>query len=271
MTTVISPSTLWWALTCPYKYFNSSYNLDPRDVMHWALANASAFAGNVKTNNKLWAWIRVFDNLVNKTVDKKKQLDTSILKKGMFNLYNYFNDLDKDKYQIRQEMSLSFPLDWADNVWISWQPDVMILYNKPDWDLVWEIIDIKCWKNSRYSSDEIRKENLQWICYVRLMFNHFDEEISNMWIKNPKIKFSFAVMDKGTWDLNFHPRTLDFRFAELQLKTKIDEYINLKWDNIPKDKYPAKECRACAFCDFKDSCPMTKVLDKQKEIINDLF
>jgi hypothetical protein len=72
----------------------------------------------------------------------------------------------------------------------------MVLYNKPDKDIVAECIDIKCGKNSWYSMDDIRLENAQWICYVRMMFQHFDQEINDMEVKNPKIKFSFAVMDK---------------------------------------------------------------------------
>lgn len=271
MSIVISPSWLWSFTSCPYKYINSIYDATPIATAHWNLANAASQCWLIKTKNKLWPWLRYYERIINSRLEKKKQLDISILKKWMFNLFQFFNELSQWDVQTFQEMKLEFPLDGTDDIWLSWQPDVIVLYNKPDWDVCWEVIDIKCGKDSRYASDEIWRENSQRWVYPRFMFQHFDEEIKEMWITNPKIKFSFLVMDKWTWDVNKHSKIVDFRFVDLQVKTWVDEFIKYKSSDIPKDQYPAKECRACAFCDFKDSCPMTKALDKQQEIIDELF
>lgn len=271
MTTVISPSTLWWALTCPYKYFNATYNIDPLNVIHWYLWNVSAETGIIKTNNKLWPRVRYYDNIVNSRLGKKK-LNIDSVKKWMFNVYSFFKDLANDDIQIYQEMKVDFPFyeDWS--VWISWQPDIMVLYNKPNEDICWEVFDIKVWKNSWYDHEDIWTENQQRIIYSRFMYKLFDQEINSMWIKNPKIKFSFAVMDKWTWDFNLHSRTVDFRFVELQVKTRVEEFLKIKQSDIAKENYPAKKCRACAFCDFNWTCPLAKQsLDLEEKTIDDLF
>lgn len=270
MSIVISPSALWSMWTCPYKYANAIMDINPRDTAHWNLANCSAACALMKTSNKLWPWIRYYDKVINPWLEKKKQLDIEKLKKGMFNIYTFFKDLADWDNQIWQETKLEFP--YNDEVWISWQPDVMVLYNKPENDIVAECIDIKCGKNSWYAMDDIRTENSQRVVYPWFMFQHFDQEIKEMWIKNPKIKFSFAVMDKWTWDFNLHSRTVDFRFVELQVKTRVEEFLKIKQSDIAKENYPAKKCRACAFCDFNWTCPLAKQsLDLEEKTIDDLF
>lgn len=270
MSIVISPSALWSMWTCPYKYANAIMDINPRDTAHGNAANAACNCALMRTSNKLWPWLRYYQNVINKWLEKKKQLDIETLKKWMFNIYTFFKDLSEKDYQIRQETKLEYEFD--KDIWISWQPDVMVLYNKPDKDIVAECIDIKCGKNSWYSMDDIRLENAQWICYVRMMFQHFDQEINDMEVKNPKIKFSFAVMDKWTWDLNLHSRTVDFKFVNLQLKTRVEEFLKIKESDMAKADYPAKKCRACAFCDFNGTCPLAKQsLDVETKTIDDLF
>lgn len=271
MSIVISPSWLWSFNTCAYKRANSIYDIDPTATSHWNLANAAAHCGIIKTKNKLLPWIRYYDNVINSRLDKKKKLDINILKQWMFNIYSFFKELSDKDIQIFQEMKLEYPIDGTDNIWISWQPDIIILYNKPENDICAEVIDIKCWKDSWYASDEIYNENSQWCIYPWFVYQHFDEEIGNMWVKNPKIKFSFAVMDKWTWDFNLHSKIVDFKFVDLKIKTWVDEFIKYKTSDIDKKDYPAKECRACAFCDFKDNCPRSKDLDAKQKIIDDLF
>ena len=92
MSIVISPSWLWSFNVCAYKYANSTFDIDPTATSHWTLWNVSAHAGIVKTKNKLWAWLRYYDKVINSRLEKKKQLDPSILKKGMFNLFQFFNN-----------------------------------------------------------------------------------------------------------------------------------------------------------------------------------
>jgi hypothetical protein len=41
---------------------------------------------------------------------------------------------------------------------------------------------------------------------------------------------------------------------------------------MAKADYPAKKCRACAFCDFNGTCPLAKQsLDVETKTIDDLF
>lgn len=263
MAIVISPSTLWSALNCPFKFYNSIYSADPRNTISWALINAAAAAAVSWTNNKLTPRIRYFDNRINPKIEKRKQLNTDMLKKWMWNVYKYIKQYITDDYQIWQEMKLEYSFDYEpieDDVWIQWQPDIIIIYNNPnreEW-IVAEIIDLKSWKISWYDKPDIRRENAQWRTYSWLVFNHWWLEFSQTWIDKPKIKFSFVVADKWTWELWVFSKVLDENTVTLQIKERVKEFREMQKKWLDKKDYPAIKCRWCAFCELSDICPLNK-------------
>lgn len=277
MAIVISPSTLWWALTCPFKFYNSVYSADPRNTISWALINAAAAAAVSWTNNKLTPWIRYFDNRVNPKIEKKKQLNTEILKKWMWNVYKYIKQYMTDDYQVWQEMKLEYSFDYEpieDDVWIQWQPDIIIIYNNPnreEW-IVAEIIDLKSGKSSRYDKPDIWRENAQRWAYPWLVFNHRWMEFGLSWIDKPKIKFSFVVADKWTWELWIFSKVLDENTVILQIKERVKEFREMQKKYTDKKDFPATACRWCAFCELSDICPLKKNEDLITDSeINELF
>lgn len=275
MSIVLSPSSFWGFMQCPYKWKNSVYDADPRNTAHWALANAAAAAAISWTDNKLWPWLRYYDNYINEKVEKKKQIKTDILKIWMWKLYKFFKQYIWPDYQIWQEQKFEYPWDRDDeDVWISWQPDVIILYNNPnkeEW-IVAEIIDIKCGKISWYDKPDIRRENSQRYFYPWFVFNHWWMEISWLWIDKPKVKFSFWVIDKWTGDLQFFSKIMDEYTVDIQMKEHIKSFRELQKQNLDKKDYPATKCRGCAFCEFADTCPLKKdELSVSEDEINDLF
>lgn len=260
MAIVLSPSTMGWVLTCPYKFYNSVYSAEPTNVIHGYLMNAAWCAGMAGTENKLWPWLRYFNNQVNTRVDKKKQLNIEVLKKWMWKLYKFIKQYITPDYQVWQEQKFDYPweFDTDEEVWISGQPDIIVLYNNPDREtgIVCEVIDIKCWKISWYDKPDIRRENAQWYVYPWFVFNHFGQEIMLTWISKPLVKFSFAVVDKSTWDLQLFSKTLDEKTVDIQMREHIKQFRELQKQNLDKKDYPATKCRWCAFCEFVDSCPL---------------
>lgn len=251
------------------------YDADPRNTAHWALANAAAAAAISWTDNKLWPRLRYYDNYINAKVDKKKQIKTEILKTGMWKLYKFFKQYTTSDYQLWQEMKFEYPWDYdEEDVWISWQPDVIILYNNPShWDkIVAEVVDIKCWKTSWYDKPDIRRENSQRYFYPWFVFTHFWQEISLTWIDKPLVKFTFAVIDKWTGDLQFFSKTMDEYTVDIQMREHIKQFRELQKQNLDKKDYPATKCRGCAFCEFIDSCPLKAAeVSVTNEELNDIF
>lgn len=276
MATVISPSSLWSRCQCPYRRVNSTYEADPKNTAHGNLMNVAANAAIVWTDNKLWARLRYFDNNINDKLEKWKRINTDILKQWMWKIYKFFKQYITQDYQIFQEVKFEYPFeyDWEVDLWVSWQPDVIILYNNPNREdeIVAECIDIKCWKTSRYSKPDIRTENSQRYFYLWFLFHHFALEFKEHNFEKPKIKFSFAVVDKWTWDLELFSKTLDEYTVELQMKHHIKEFRELQKKNLDKKDYPATKCRWCAFCEFADICPLKKdeILVSNNEL-NELF
>lgn len=262
MAVVLSPSTMWGVLTCPYKFYNSVYNADPTNVIHWYLMNAAWCAGMSWTENKLWPWLRYYDKVVNSRLEKKKQLNIDTLKKGMWNLYKFVKQFVTPDYQIWQEQKLDYfwESDWDEDIRISGQPDLIIFYNNPDREtgIVCEVIDIKCGKISWYDKPDIRRENSQRFVYSRFVFNHFNQEITLTGIKKPIVKFSFAVVDKSTWDLQLFSKELDEYTVNIQMREHIKQFRELQKQNLDKKDYPATKCRGCAFCEFADTCPLKR-------------
>jgi len=275
MSIVLSPSSFWGFMQCPYKRKNSIYDADPRNTAHWALANAAAAAAISWTDNKLWPRLRYYDNYINEKIEKKKQIKTEILKLWMWKLYKFFKQYIWPDYQIWQEQKFEYPRDRDDDdVWISWQPDVIIIYNNPDREvwIVAEIIDIKCGKISWYDKPDIRRENSQWYFYPRFVFTHRGMEIQSFWIEKPKVKFSFWVIDKWTGDLQFFSKEMDEYTVDIQMKEHIKAFRELQKQNLDKQDYPATKCRWCAFCEFADTCPLKKdEVSVSNEELDELF
>ena len=275
MAIVISPSTLWGALTCPFKFYNSMYVAEPTNVIHGYLMNAACCAAVMWTNNKLGPRLRYYNNNINIKLDKKKQLNIETLKKWMWNLYKFLRTYINKDYQVWQEQKLDYEWPYDDEeVWLSWQPDLMILYNNPNKEnkIVWEVIDVKCGKISRYEKSEIRRENSQWYFYVRLMFTHFGQEFLLTWIEKPIVKFSFAVVDKSTWDLQLFSKELDEYTVNIQMREHVKQFRELQKQNLDKKDYPATKCRGCAFCEFADSCPLkAQEITATNEELEELF
>lgn len=262
MSIVLSPSSFGWFMQCPYKRKNSVYDADPRNTAHGSLANAAAAAAISWTDNKLWPWLRYYDNYINEKLPRGKQVKTDILKMWMWKLYKFFKQYVWPDYQIWQEQKFEYPRDFEeeDDVRISWQPDVIILYNNPDKEewIVAEIIDIKCGKISWYDKPDIRRENSQWYFYPRFVFMHWGMEIELLHVDKPKIKFSFGVIDKWTWDLQFFSKVMDEYTVSIQMKEHIKAFRELQKKDLDKTEYPATKCRWCAFCEFADTCPLKK-------------
>lgn len=275
MSIVLSPSSFWWFMSCPYKWKNSIYEADPRNTTHWLLMNAAWAAAISWTDNKLWPRLRYYDNYINEKTEKKKQVKSDILKIWMWKLYKFFQQYMTPDYQVWQEQKFEYPRDRdEDDVWISWQPDVIIIYNNPDREtwIVAEVIDIKCGKISWYDKPDIWRENAQWYFYPWIVFTHWAMEIAATNIESPKIKFSFWVVDKWTWDFQLFSKTLDERSAETQMKFHIKEFRELQKQNLDKKDYPATKCRSCAFCDLADTCPLkSNDISISNEEINELF
>lgn len=258
MAIVLSPSSLWSFQQCPYRRVNSTYDADPRNTAHWSLWNIAAASAISWTGIKLGPRIRYYNNHINSWLDKKKQLNTEVLKDWMWKIYKFFKQYVTPDYQCIQEQKFEYQVDPEEDVWISWQPDVVILYNNPNKDdnIVAEIIDIKVWKISRYEKPDIRRENFQWVVYPWFVFNHFGQEIFLTWIDKPLIKFSFAVMDKSSWDFQLFSKTLDEYTVNFQIKQQIKQFRELQKQELDKKDYPASKCRWCAFCEFIDTCPL---------------
>lgn len=274
MAIVLSPSSLWSFQQCPYRRVNSTYDVDPRATAHWALWNIAAASAISWTWIKLWPRIRYYNNNINIWLDKKKQLSTEVLKEWMWKIYKFFKQYVTSDYQLIQEQKFEYQIDPEEDVWISWQPDVVILYNNPNKEdkIVAEIIDIKVWKVSWYEKKEIWFENFQWVIYPRFIFNHFGQEFLLTWIDKPLIKFSFAVMDKSTWDFQLFSKTLDEYTVNFQIKQQVKQYRELQKQNLDKKDYPATKCRWCAFCEFADTCPLKAAeVSVTNEELNDLF
>lgn len=277
MSIVLSPSSFWWFMQCPYKRKNSIYDADPRNTAHWSLANAAAAAAISWTDNKLWPRLRYYDNYINPKLEPKKRISIDALKSWMWKLYKFFTKYTTKDYQIRQEQKFEYPWEnpeETEDVWISWQPDVFVLYNNPSREdkIVAEIIDIKCWKISWYSKPDIRRENAQWYFYPWFIFQHFRQEINFHWIDKPKIKFSFAVIDKWTWDLETFSKELDENITNIQMKEHMKQFRDLQKQNLDKQDYPATKCRWCAFCEFADTCPLKSAwIDVTQSELDDLF
>lgn len=263
-------------MSCPYKWKNSIYDADPRNTAHGSLANAAAAAAISWTDNKLWPWLRYYDNYINAKVEKKKQIKTDILKQGMWKLYKYLKQYITSDYQIWQEMKFEYPweFDEDEDVRISGQPDVIIFYNNPDREtgVVCEVLDIKCGKISWYDKPDIWRENSQWYFYPWFVFNHFWQEILLSWIEKPIVKFSFAVVDKWTWDLQLFSKEMDEYTVDIQMREHIKQFRELQKQNLNKEDYPATRCRGCAFCEFADTCPLkSQEVSVSSEELEELF
>lgn len=275
MAIVLSPSWLWWFGQCPYKRVNSKYEADPRNTAHWNLMNAAANAAISGTDNKLWPRIRYYDNNINFWLEKRKQISSEILKEWMWKIYKFFKQYITPDYQIRQEQKFEYPVDlWDDDIRISWQPDVIVIHNnqdKEDW-IVATVIDIKCWKISRYDNPEIWRENSQRFIYPRFVFNHWWMEINQLMIDKPKIKFSFLVVDKWSWDMKEFSKILDEYTVNIQIKEHVKQFRELQKQELDKKDYPAKKCRWCMFCEFSDTCPLKKdEISVSNDELNELF
>ena len=274
MAIVLSPSSLWSFQQCPYRRVNSTYDADPRNTAHWSLWNIAAASAISWTGIKLWPRIRYYNNHINSWLDKKKQLNTEVLKDWMWKIYKFFKQYVTTDYQCIQEQKFEYQVDPEEDVRLSWQPDVVILYNNPNKEdkIVAEIIDIKVGKISWYEKSDIRKENFQRAVYSFFVFNHFGQEIFLTGIDKPLIKFSFAVMDKSTWDFQTFSKTLDEYTTNIQIKELVKRYRELQKQNLDKKDYPATKCRWCAFCEFADSCPLkAQEITTTNEELEELF
>lgn len=277
MAIVLSPSTMWGVLTCPYKFYNSVYVAEPTNVIHGYLMNAAWCAWMAGTDNKLWPRLRYYNNYVNAKLEKKKQLSLEALKTWMWKIYKLIRNYVTPDYQIFQEQKFDYPWEFdsdGEDIWISGQPDIIVLYNNPDREtgIVCEVIDIKCGKISWYEKPDIWRENAQRYVYPWFIFNHFWQEITLTGISKPIVKFSFAVVDKSSWDLQLFSKELDEYTVNIQMKEHIKQLRELQKQNLDKKDYPATKCRWCAFCEFADTCPLkAQEVQVTDEEINQLF
>ena len=194
----------------------------------------------------------------------------------MWKLYKFIRQYVTKDYQIRQEQKFDYEweLDWEEDLWISGQPDIIIFYNNPDREtgIVCEVIDIKCWKISWYDKPDIWRENAQRYVYPRFVFNHFGQEITLTWISKPIVKFSFAVVDKSSWDLQLFSKELDEYTVNIQMREHVRQFRELQKQNLDKKDYPATKCRWCAFCEFADTCPLkAQEITATNEELEELF
>lgn len=274
MPLVITPSAFSSYTQCSYRWKNSVYNVDPLNTIHGNLANAAANAAISKGANKLGSYIRYYEKIINPMLPKKKQLSMDAVKKGLGGIYNYLKQFATEEYQIWQEQKLEFPYEQKEDdiVRLSGTPDVVILHNEPKEEYQVEIIDIKCGTLSWYDGPEIWRENAQWYFYPWFILQHWLPEIKAAAGDNKvKIKFTFLVMDKKTGEVRPFSKVMDIPTIETNVNHNIKGYIDLESQNLEKDQYPAKECRACKFCPLLDVCPLKRVKDEQEKEVEDLF
>lgn len=191
----------------------------------------------------------------------------------MTGIYAYIKQFVNEKFQIWQEQKIEYPLG---DVWISGTPDIIVIYNEPNVEdgIVAEIIDMKCWSSSWYDGPDIRRENAQWYFYPRFIFKQRHPEILSLtsWrTKKPKIKFTFLVMDKKSWEVHPFSKVLDESVVDTNVTHNVGEFIDIKSKNLDNKDYPAKQCRGCGMCPVADICPLMQKDLTAKEIINELF
>jgi hypothetical protein len=141
-TYVISPSGVSANLKCPWQSAHGEWKADPTNMAHGLMINAAILC----TNCTLSPFVKWYENSINLFREKKNQISIDALKVGMSNINKFVTALKTDpNNSVYQETKIDLRYDASGKLWISCQPDIMVLHKEPDEQgVIVDVYDAKC-------------------------------------------------------------------------------------------------------------------------------
>ena len=222
-------STLAVYNACPYKYKNTTYDLDPAisyfgTIIHFLIRNDSVkdtlldyYNNNINPDLQL-------EKIWHKLVDKARK---------------FVDKLEGEKLE-EFPMLYKLPFGYDDTWFLEWTADLITVTSS--WKI--NIYDYKTSSSySWYDWEEIWKETPQGMIYAFLASKIF---------KVDEIEFTYIVLEKkNKWLLKTYSKIYNIKEIENKILNMCDNYIS---SELIED-YEARPCRFCNFCPFKNKCP----------------